>query len=84
MDSTRPDELSISGEGVASVCLNAVSPLGVLVNDVPMSVPDLGDWVLNDDPIAELKFRARELGPVFLDLFRIFEPLLHVNGKLRV
>ena len=49
-----------------------------------MSVPDFSDWVLNDDPIAELKFRARELGPVFLDLFRIFEPLLHVNGKLRV
>ena len=84
MDSTRPDEFSVSGEGVASVCLNAVSPLGVLVNDVPMSVPDLGDWVLNDDPIAELEFWARELGPAFFDLFCVLEPLLHVSGKLRV
>ena len=84
MCSTRPDELSVSEERVALVCLNAIPPFRVLANDVPVSVPDLCGWVLYYDPIAELEFRARELGPVFLDLFRIFKPLLHVNGKLRV
>ena len=84
MDSTRPDEFSVSGEGVACVCLNAIPPLGVLANDVSMSIPDLSGWVLYDDPIAELEFRARELGPVFLDLFSVLEPLFHVNGKLLV
>ena len=84
MDSTRPDEFSVSGEGVASVCLNAVSPLGVLANDASMSIPDFGSWVLHDDPIAELEFRARELGPAFFDLFCVLKPLFHVSGKLRV
>ena len=84
MCSTRPDELSVSGEGVASVCLNAISPFGVLANDAPVSVPDLSSWVLYDDPIAELELRARELGPAFLDLLCVLKPLFHVSGKLRV
>ena len=71
MDSTRPDEFSVSGEGMARVCLNAIPPLGVFANDVSMSIPDPSGWVLYDDPIAELEFRARELGPAFFDLFRV-------------
>ena len=51
---------------------------------MPMRVPDLRDWVLNDDPIAELEFWARELGPAFFDLFCVLKPLFHVGGKLRV
>ena len=72
MCSTRPDELPVSEERVVLVCLNAISPLRELANDVPVSVPDFSDWVLNDDPIAELEFLARELGPAFFDLFRVF------------
>ena len=52
--------------------MNAIPPLVVLASDVPMGVPDLGDWVLHDDPIAELEFWARELEPAFFDLFRVF------------
>ena len=84
MGSTKPDEFPVSEEGVARVCLNEVSPLVVLASNAPVGVPDFSDWVLNDDPIAELKFRARELGPVFFDLFSVLEPLFHVNGKLLV
>ena len=84
MDSTRPDEFSVSGEGMARVCLNAIPSLGVFANDVPMSIPDLSGWVLYDDPIAELELRARELGPAFFDLFCVLKPLFHVSGKLRV
>ena len=42
-------------------------PLGELASAVPMGVPDLGSWVLYDDPIVELEFWARELVTVFLD-----------------
>ena len=84
MCSTRPDELSVSEERVALVCLNAIPPFRVLANDVPVSVPDLSGWVLYDDPIAELELRARELGPAFFDLFCVLKPLFHVSGKLRV
>ena len=72
MCSTKPDEFPVSGEGVASVCLNAISSLRVLANDVPVSVPDLSGWVLYDDPIAELEFRARKLGPAFFDFLSVF------------
>ena len=51
---------------------------------MPMRIPDLRDWVLNDDPIAELEFGARELGPTFLDLLCVLKPLFHVSGKLRI
>ena len=72
MGSTRPDELPVSEERVALVCLNAISPLRELASDVPMCVPDFSDGVLNDDSIAELEYWARELGPAFFDLFRVF------------
>ena len=72
MGSTRPDELPVSEERVTLVCLNAISPLRELANDMPVGVPDFSDWVLNDDPIAELEYWARELGLVFFDLFRVF------------
>ena len=84
MCSTRPDELPVSGEGVASICLNAIPSSGVFANDAPMSIPDFGSWVLYDDPVAELELRARELGPAFFDLFCVLKPLFHVSGKLRV
>ena len=84
MYSTRPDEFSIPGEGMARVCLNAIPSLAVFASDAPMSVPDFGSWVLYDDPIAELECWARELGPAFFDLFRVLKPLLHMSGKLRV
>ena len=71
MCSTRPDELPVPEERVARVCLNAIPPLRELASDVPMSVPYFSDWVLNDDPIAELEFMARELGPAFFDLLRV-------------
>ena len=72
MGSTRPDEFPVSEERVALVCLNAISPLRELTSDVPMCVPDFSDGVLNDDSIAELECWARELGPAFFDLFRVF------------
>ena len=84
MYSTRPDELSVPDECVARVGLNAIPSLREFASDAPMGIPDLGDWVLHDDPIAELEFWARELGPVFFDLLRVLQPLLHVNSKLRV
>ena len=71
MCSTRPDELSVPGECMARVCLNAIPSLVEFASDAPMSVPDFGSWVLYDDPIAELEFWARELGPAFFDLFRV-------------
>ena len=49
-----------------------------------MGVPDLGSWVLYDDPIVELEFWARELGLVFIDLLRVLQPLFRVSSKLRV
>ena len=84
MGSTKPDEFPVSEEGVARVCLNEVPPLVVLASNAPVGIPDFGDWVLHDDSIAELEFRARELRPAFFDLFCVLEPLLHVSGKLRV
>ena len=84
MSSTKLDELSIADKCVARVCLNAIPPLVVFASDAPMSIPDFGSWVLYDDPIAELEFRARELGPAFFDLFCVLKPLFHVSGKLRV
>ena len=72
MGSTKPDEFPVSEEGVARVCLNEVPPLVVLASNAPVGVPDFSDWVLNDDPIAELEYWARELGPAFFDLFRVF------------
>ena len=69
---------------MARVCLNVVPPLVVLASNAPVGVPDFCDWVLNDDPIAELEFWARELGPAFFDLFCVLKPLFHVSGKLRV
>ena len=62
--------------------MSAIPSPDELASDVPMGVPDLG--VLHDDPIVELEFWARELGPVFFDLLRVLQPLLHVSSKLRV
>ena len=45
-------------------------PLGELASDAPVGAPTFG--VLHDDPIVELEFWARELEPVFFDLFRVF------------
>ena len=84
MGSTKPDKFPVPGERVACVCLNAISSLAELANDMPMGIPDFSSWVLYDDSIAELEFRARELGPAFFDLFCVLEPLFHVSGKLRV
>ena len=84
MSSTKLDELSVADKCVARVCLNAIPPLVVLAGNAPVGVPDFSDWVLNDDPIAELEFWARELGPAFFDLFCVLKPLFHVSGKLRV
>ena len=81
MCSTRPDELSIPGECVARVCLNAIPPLVEFASDAPVGIPEFGDRVLHDDSIVELERAARELGPIFLVLFRVFEPLLHVTGE---
>ena len=78
--STKPDEFPVSGEGVASVCLNAISPFAELASDTPMGIPDFSSWVLYDDSIAEIEFRARELRPAFFDLFSVLKPLFHVSG----
>ena len=72
MGSTRPDKFPIPEEGMARVCLNVIPPLVVLASNAPMGIPDLGGWVLHDDPIAELEFWARKLGPVFFDFLRVF------------
>ena len=72
MRGTKFDKLSISDKRVACVCLNAISPLAELANDAPMGIPDFSSWVLYDDSIAELEFRARELGPAFFDLLSVF------------
>ena len=84
MRSTKLDKLSIPDECVACVCLNAVPPPGKLASGAPMGVPDFGNWVLHDDPIVELEFWARELGPVFFDLLCVFQPLLYVGSELCV
>ena len=72
MRSTKLDKLSVADKCVACVCLNAIPPLAVFASDAPMGIPDHGDWVLHADPSAELERRARELGPAFFDLFRVF------------
>ena len=84
MRSTKPDELSVPDECVACVCLNAIPSLRELASDAPMSVPDLSNRVLHDDPIVKLKFWARELGPEFFDLLCVLQPLFHVGSELRV
>ena len=59
MRSTKLDKFPVSDECVACVCLNAIPPPVVFASDAPMGIPDLGDWVLHDDPIAELEFWAQ-------------------------
>ena len=79
MASTKLDELSISDEVVAIVCLDLVPPSRDFLGDSPVGIPDLRGRVLHDHTVPELEFSARELGTSFLDLFCVLKPKFHVG-----
>ena len=74
----EPDELAIPEQVMPSIGSNAVSPWSHFVGDMPVRVPNLRDWVLCHDSVAEPEWLARELGTILFDFFRLIESLLHV------
>ena len=74
------DVFLVPYEVMASICLDSVPPIVVLVIDAAMDVPQLSDGILHNDSFVELEWAARELGTVFLDFFCIGESFLHVVG----
>ena len=82
--SAELDELLITDEEVASISLDSVPSVIVLVIDATVGVPQFSDGILYNNSLIELEWAARELGTVFLDLRSVGEPLLHVVGNRRV
>ena len=75
---TKPDVLAITHDGVAFVSSDAVSSFWEFALNAPMGIPSFGYCVLDDHPITELKFGARELGTAFFDFFGFLQPSFHV------
>ena len=65
------DILLVSHEVMASICLDSVPSIIVLVIDAAMDVPQLSDGILHNDSFVGLEWAARELRTVFLDFFSV-------------